>query len=166
MPNFKKISIAFTLIVAFVVGWIINGWRWESKWSRFEAEANQQALKQVQSVRQIETSWQELVNLTSIDLKNDYTAINQKYQSAIRRINDLNSQLERVQSNSASDTSAMPKTASTANRASNSCNCRSFRSHGRGIDEALRIARDCDVLATKYNELLKLYQHVQLEISK
>ena len=166
MPNFKKLSIALTLIVAFVAGWIINGWRWESKWLRFEAEANQQALKQAQSVRQIETSWQDLVNLTSIDLKNDYTAINQKYQDALRRINDLNGQLERVQSNGASDTDSMPKIASTANRVGNSCKCGSFRPHGRGVEEALTIARDCDVLAMKYNELLKLYQHVQLEISK
>ena len=160
-PNFKKISIA--LIVAFVAGWIINGWRWESKWSRFEAEANQQALKQAQSVRQIEASWQELVKLTSIDLKNDYTAINQKYQNALRRINDLSGQLERVQPNSASDTSAMPKTTSTANRVGNSCKCRSFKPHGRGVEEALAIARDCDVLATKYNKLLVLYESMRLK---
>lgn len=145
------------LVLAFSAGWIVNGWRWERDRAEFEAAANQKALEQLESTRTIEQNLQGLLNLTSQGLRQDYEAVNQKYKLALNRIDDL----ERMQRNNPDSADAVPQTPATAAGACEPCKCQPSRTDGNRTKRALEIARDCDLLAVRYNRLLEFYQRAR-----
>lgn len=145
--------------VAFAAGWVINGWRWERDRAEFEAQANKKALQQTQSVREIERGLQTFANLTASDLKRAYDNINQKYLDALNRISDF----ERVQHNNPDSANPMPKTPTTTARTCKPCTGQSPRPDADRAKRALEIARDCDLLAVRYNKLVKFYESLEKE---
>lgn len=156
----KTSSFHWALVaVAFAAGWMVNGWRWERDRAEFEAEANKKALEQTQSVREIERGLQTFVNLTSSELRKDYDSVNQKYRDALNRIDDL----ERMQHNNPDSADAVPQTPATAAGACKPCKCKPSRTDGSRAKRALEIARDCDLLAVRYNKLLKFYEGLEKE---
>ena len=155
----SPISKLIILVLAFSAGWIVNGWRWERDRAEFEAAANQKALEQLESTRAIEKNLQGFLNLTSQGLRQDYEAVNQKYKLALNRIDDL----ERMQHNNPDSANPMPKTAAVTARACEPCKCKSSRTDGNRAKRALEIARDCDLLAVRYNKLLEFYQGLEKE---
>lgn len=155
----SPISKLIILVLAFSAGWIVNGWRWERDRAEFEAEANKKALQQTQSVREIERGLQTFVNLTSSELRKDYDSINQKYRDALNRIDDL----ERMQHNNPDSADAVPQIATVTAGACKPCKCQSSRENGNRAKRALEIARDCDLLAVRYNKLLEFYQGLEKE---
>ncbi len=161
MSVIKGLSAVFIAVSIFFAGWTANGWRCSAKWSEFEAQAAHKALEEVQKSQTIESSWRELADMAAQQTQKDYEEINEKYKSALARIDDLGLELDRLHEQRSDSANPMPKTTSTSIRVNNSCKCRSSRSHGRGVEEALTIARDCDVLATKYNRLLQFYEDVR-----
>lgn len=145
------------LVSAFAAGWVVNGWRWERDRAEFEAQANKAALEQTQSMREIERGLQTFVNLTSSELRKDYDSVNQKYRDALKRLSDF----ERMQHNNPDSANPMPKTPTTTARACEPCKCKPSRENGNRAKRALEIARDCDLLAVRYNRLLEFYQRAQ-----
>lgn len=155
----SPISKLIILVLAFSAGWIVNGWRWERDRAEFEAQANKAALEQLESTRTIEQNLQGLLNLTSQGLRQDYEAVNQKYKLALNRIDDL----ERMQHNNPDSADAVPQTPATAAGACKPCTGQSPRPDADRAKRALEIARDCDLLAVRYNKLLKFYQGLEKE---
>ena len=147
------------VVLAFAAGWVVNGWRWERDKAEFEAQANQKALEQLESTRTIEQNLQGLLNLTSQGLRQDYEAVNQKYKLALNRIDDL----ERMQHNNPDSADAVPQTPATAAGTCKPCKCKPSRENGNRAKRALEIARDCDLLAVRYNKLVKFYESLEKE---
>ena len=161
MTSIRTISLLIASIAIFFAGWSANGWRWSAKWSEFEAQAAHEALEEAQKSQTIESSWRELADMAAQHTKEDYEEINQKYQMALARIDDLGLELDRLHEQRSDSAGQMPSVAKPAAGACKPCACQSHRADAKGIAEALTIAKDCDRLAVRYNRLLELYNSVR-----
>lgn len=164
LTGLKGFCLVFCVLVAFVTGWTVNGWRYDAKWAEFEAEANKAALDKVQQARAVETSWRDLADLVSSDLKGDYAEIETKYEAALKRLDLLNAELNRMRTDRAGRAGGaeqMPAASEPPSRACKPCKCGSSAEDGGGVAQALTIARDCDRLAVRYNALLQFYSTIK-----
>lgn len=155
----KTAFLGALIILAFVSGWVVNGWRWERDKAQFEAQANQKALEQNQSMREIERGLQTLANLTSSSLKKDYDSVNQKYRDALKRISDF----ERMQHNDSDSANPMPKASTITARACEPCRCQSPAANAGRVAKSLEIAKDCDLLAVRFNQLQSFYERIRTQ---
>lgn len=161
MSVIKGLSAIFIVVFIFFAGWTANGWRWSAKWSEFEAQAAHEALEEAQKSQTIESSWRDLADMAAQQTQKDYEEINQKYKSALARIDDLGLELDRLHEQRPDSAGQMPSVAKPAAGACKPCTCGSSRPYAKGVAEALTIAKDCDVIAVRYNRLLELYNNVR-----
>lgn len=145
----------------FAAAWVAQDWRWDAKWSEFEAQAYKQASEVAAQSYKTSTAWRDLADLANNELKSDYAAVEKQYQDALSRIRDLGAELDRVRANSANDGDAMPANSRPAAGSSTACKCRPCEPNSRIMAGTLRIARDCDLLAVRYNKLLGLYNGIK-----
>ena len=162
IPSYlRPCTYIIAAVLLFCGGWMFNGYRWEARWAEFEASAQKVAVQKAEEARAVETAWRELADLAASDIKGDYDAIEQKYQAALSRIDNLTADLDRLHSERADSADAVPTAPQSAARACKPCTCRSPRPDARGTAQALEIARDCDLLAVRYNSLLNFYNAVK-----
>lgn len=142
---------------------MFNGYRWEAKWADFTAAAQQASAAEIQKARAVETSWRELADLAASDIKGDYDAIEQKYQAALSRIDGLTADLDRLHSERADSAGTVPAAPQPAARACKPCTCRSPGEDAKRVAQSLAIARDCDLLAVRFNHLQSLYEGIRTQ---
>lgn len=131
---------------------------WQAKWSDYQASAASQSQAELSKAWASERRWQQAADRAAQDARASYAEIEEKYKAALAELNSLNA--ERVRSANAAGDKQMPAAAGTASRP-----CRASPSQRSGpyvrADRALEIARDCDITASRYNRLLKLYKTLQ-----
>lgn len=148
-------------LLIFFSGWLVNGWRWEAKWLAFEADAFKTAAEKAEQTRRTETAWQALADTTSQDLKHDYERVQKEFHLAMDRLRTMSAELDRMRAERAGSAEQVPTAAKLAAGACKACPNRSSGPNAAGIAEAMKIARDCDMTAFRYNRLLSLYQQLK-----
>lgn len=146
----------FIIISAFAFGWYVNGVRLNLEFTEFKLDAEKQYSKLLED---------KILNEKV--LKNEITRLEQEKQSAVDDINaSYNSLLIKYNSMHSDNRysnrkDSMSNSPDTTNRPTTTCTCQSSSKNRQGITEALEVGRDCDLLAEKYNRLLKIYNFYQ-----
>lgn len=151
-------ATAAAMVLAVVAGYLWADRGWQAKWSDYQASATAQSQAELSKAWASERRWQALADKAAQDARASYEEIEEKYKAALAELNSLNA--ERVRSADAARDKPMSSTAGTACRPCRACPSQRAGSYVRA-DRALEIARDCDMTASRYNRLLRLYQNLQ-----
>lgn len=136
--------------MAFVAGWYVNGIRLNLEFSEFKLSAEKQYTKLLEDKALNDAVLQGKIDEIQRQSAIEVNAISQRYNSLLTKYNSMYSD------NTNSKTS-MPKSTKVTNRTTAACTCKQSSKTRQGITEALEVGRDCDLLAEKYNRLLKIY---------
>lgn len=151
----------FIIISAFAFGWYVNGVRLNLEFTEFKLDAEKQYSKLLED---------KILNEKV--LKNEITRLEQEKQSAVDDINDsYNSLLIKYNSlysdsRNSNSKDSMPNSPDTTNRPTATCNCKSSSKSRQSVREILEVGKECDLLAERYNRLLKLYKFIQKSTNK
>ncbi len=154
----KTLVYVFITIAAFLAGFWWSDHAWQAKWSDYQAEVARKSQEEISKAWQSEKNWQEAADVAARQGLADYDEINRKYQDALERIRVMSA--DRLRNAEPARSGNVPQSAGTSCRPCPACPSESRGSYVRA-DQALKIARDCDVVASKFNRLLKLYQSVK-----
>ena len=143
------------LLLAFLAGWTVQGYRLDLKHTAYIAqqtkEFNAILLQQKQQREQLE---HEITVIQESSFQSS-KGINNRFELASDRVrNSTNPSSKRV-----------PIIATSSNGSKCACKAQPHRENGRDI-KALELARDCDLLAERYNRILRIYNAVKSNQSK
>lgn len=151
-------SLLIAIAVGFFVGQRITTVDYELQIAELNAKAQEAEIKAQSEKDQIELQWQRKVNDVTAKAYLDKKDIESHYQSALSELNDS---LLNAESGSTDTTALSNDTNTTTGTTANSkCGCSNKNLKAIKAD-LLMIARDCDITATHYNELLGIYQGLQ-----
>lgn len=110
-------------------------------------QAEKQNLKHILTVERQKA--QGLSDLQT-EAENEKRKINDNFNSAINSLNGVHDSSARQVS--------MSEASNNSDRLKDACTYRLHKKNAKHIGELLKVARDCDELAERYNRLLKLYE--------
>lgn len=148
------------IISAFAFGWYVNGVRLNLEFTEFKLDAEKHYSKLLED---------KILNEKV--LKNEITRLEQEKQSAVDDINanynDLLTKYNSLYSDNrySNRKDSMSNSPDTTNRPTTTCNCQSSSKSRQSVREILEVGKDCDLLAERYNRLLKLYKFIQKKIN-
>ncbi len=147
MINYKSAFVAIFVPVLFCGAFALGYNNASLKYKAKIAEAEQANASKV-----LETERATAYGVAKIEAQglNDKAKINANFNNAINELNGLH--------NSSTTESQVPNDDRTTTRAQAKCTYKSHQESARNFKELLRVARDCDELAERYNRLLKLYE--------
>lgn len=147
----KYISVA---IIAFWAGWFVNGLRYEHNMQEFINSELQQQIQAVEDARSKEQEYREKVDKTTRQAKEAIDVVNAHYRKL------LNDSLSKSSASSNSNMSAASTPSATVSKSSCKCPNQNREKLQRLYEQQLIIARDCDITATHYNELIELFNEL------
>ena len=155
------IGISFLLIaiaVGFFVGQRITTVDYELQIAELNTKAQEAEIKAQSEKDQIELQWQRKVNDAQQKAYVDKQNIDANYKRALA---DIMHDSE----GSSTDTTTLSNDTNTTTGTTANCECRCPAKDRTKLqklyEQQLTIARDCDITATHYNELLSIYQGLQ-----
>lgn len=118
-----------------------------------ESDLRQEMVKAAQKEEQLRQELQQIETKGAAD----FEELEERYHALLAELD-----AERVQRDQTDPTDGdnLPGAACPAPAPQRPCRCKPSGAYVR-LEEALGIARDCDALAIKYNQLLQLYQTAQ-----
>lgn len=159
-----KILSYIALIIAFVAsGYYLAAKRYEAQFEEYRAEQAQAVIKQQEEFRKQEAEQYAQVSTIQSNLANGVADVIKSYNTLNDSIDSFDVNGMHDNQDSATDTKQMPTTTSATNRVQD---CRCERSTAdrarlqRLYQRQLIVARDCDITATHYNQLIKLYNSI------
>lgn len=159
-----KILSYIAIIVAFVAsGYYLAAKRYEAKFEEYRAEQAQAVIKQQEEFRKQERERYAQVSTIQSNLADGVADVIKSYNTLNDSMDnfDVNSLLNNK--DSATNSKQMSTDTSTTSRVQDSrCECsKADRARlQRLYQRQLIVARDCDITATHYNQLIKLYNSI------
>lgn len=147
--NFNYISIA---IIAFWCGWFVNGLRYENNMQNYINKELQQQIQAVEDARSKEQEYREKLDKTTRQAKEAVDVVNAHYR---KLLNDSMSKSSASSQNSVPAASSSPYSVS---KSTSKCTEQHRAKLHRLYEQQLVIARDCDITAAHYNELIDFYE--------
>ena len=151
----------FIIISAFAFGWYVNGVRLNLEFTEFKLDAEKQYSKLLEDKELNEKVLRDEMERLEQEKQSAVDDINASYNSLLAKYNSLYSD-----SRYSNRKDSMSNSPDTTNRLTTTCTCQSSSKSRQGITEALEVGRDCDLLAERYNRLLKLYKFIQKSTNK
>ena len=159
-----KILSYIALIIAFVAsGYYLAAKRYEAQFEEYRAEQAQAVIKQQEAYRELENKQYAQVSTIQSNLADGVADVIKSYNTLNDSMDsfDVNSMLNNK--DSASDSEQVSTDTSTTSRVQD-CRCERTTDNRaklqRLYQQQLIVARDCDITATHYNELIKLYNSI------
>lgn len=153
----------FLCTVSFVSGaWYENN-SWQQKWSDFQIHAYEQTMELNQKLKQQEYEASQKVRLLQQVYQDEITDLSTRHNHELSRLKLL---LKQSADTSKSDPVSSTSNTTAGTAATGTCGCstqdRQISRQRTALqhisEELLRLARDKDQLALRYNALLKIYQ--------
>lgn len=159
-----KILSYIAIIVAFVAsGYYLAAKRYEAKFEEYRAEQAQAVIKQQEEFRKQERESYVQVSNVQSDLAKGVSDVVEDFNSLVDRANRSDTISMLNNQDSATDTKQVSATTSSTSRVQE-CRCECSRVNRaklqRLYQRQLIVARDCDITATHYNQLIKLYNSI------
>ena len=160
----SKILSYIAIIVAFVAsGYYLAAKRYEAKFEEYRAEQAQAVIKQQEEFRKQEAERYAQVSTIQSDLADGVADVIKSYNTLNDSMDSFNANSMHDNQDSATDTNQVSATTSTTSRVQN-CRCERTtvdrEKLQRLYQRQLIVARDCDITATHYNQLIKLYNSI------
>lgn len=153
------IALAAGLIYA---GWYARGIQAEAQWLKYQAQKTREVENQRLQIQQLETLYAEQMEKARLNYSNEKLELDKRYRELVAELDSLRLQQRTAGAGAADD---VPKSATAAIGAGTASQC---RPHGADADRfkrlserALKITKECDAMALRYNTLLWLYRQVQ-----
>lgn len=143
------ISVA---ILSFWAGWFVNGLRYENNLQNYINEELQQQIQAVEDARSKEQEYREKLDKTTRQAKEAIDVVNAHYRKLL---------IDSLSKSSASSNNSVPAASSSSSSFSKSagkCVKQNREKLQRLYEQQLIIARDCDITAAHYNELIDFYE--------
>ena len=147
--NFNYISIA---IIAFWCGWFVNGLRYENNMQNYINKELQQQIQAVEDAKAKEHEYREKADKTTRQAKEAIDAVNAHYHKL------LNDSLSKSSASSQDSVPAASGSSGPISKSTSKCTEQHRAKLQRLYERQLVIARDCDITAAHYNELIDFYE--------
>ena len=159
-----KILSYIAIIVAFVAsGYYLAAKRYEAKFEEYRAEQAQAVIKQQEEFKKQERESYVQVSNVQSDLAKGVSDVVENFNSLVDRANRSDTISMLNNQDSATATEQVSTTTSTTSRVQD-CRCERTTVDRarlqRLYQRQLVVARDCDITATHYNQLIKLYNSI------
>ena len=159
-----KILSYIAIIVAFVAsGYYLAAKRYEAKFEEYRAEQAQAVIKQQEEFRKQERERYAQVSTIQSNLADGVADVIKSYNTLNDSMDSFNANSMHDNQDSATDTNQVSATTSTISRVQD-CRCERTTADRaklqRLYQRQLIVARDCDITATHYNQLIKLYNSI------
>ena len=159
-----KILSYIAIIVAFVAsGYYLAAKRYEAKFEEYRAEQAQAVIKQQEEFRKQERERYAQVSTIQSNLADGVADVIKSYNTLNDSMDSFNANSMHDNQDSATDTNQVSATTSTTSRVQD-CRCERTtvdrEKLQRLYQRQLIVARDCDITATHYNQLIKLYNSI------
>lgn len=152
---------ALAIVAAFAAGYHVSSMSWQAEVAEAKASVADQSYAALESVWRETLSIQALADMAGERVLKDAEDVEREYREVVDALNQPEPDDGLRQSGGrSSDGSEVPDRAGTTGTACSPCRCDPCEPNV-GAREALEIAKDCDLLATRYNALLELYQSVK-----
>ena len=142
------ISVA---ILSFWAGWYVNGLRYENNLQNYINEELQQQIQAVEDARSKEQEYREKLDKTTRQAKEAIDVVNAHYRKLL---------IDSLSKSRASSNNSVPAASSSSSSFSKSAG-KCLEQHRaelqRLYEQQLIIARDCDITAAHYNELIDFF---------
>lgn len=156
---------ALAIVAAFVAGYRVSSMSWQAEVAEAKASVADQSYAALESVWRETLSIQALADRAGERVLKDADEVEREYREVVDALNQPEpDDGVRHSGGSTEDGSEVPDSAGVTGTACAPCRCDS-REPYVGAREALEIAKDCDLLATRYNALLELYQSVKIGVN-
>ena len=159
-----KILSYIAIIVSFVAsGYYLAAKRYEAKFEEYRAEQAQAVIKQQEEFRKQEAERYAQVSTIQSNLADGVADVIKSYNTLNDGMDSFNANSMHDNQDSATDTNQVSATTSTTSRVQD-CRCERTTADRaklqRLYQRQLIVARDCDITATHYNQLIKLYNSI------
>ena len=159
-----KILSYIAIIVAFVAsGYYLAAKRYEAKFEEYRAEQAQAVIKQQEEFRKQEAERYAQVSTIQSNLADGVADVIKSYNTLNDSMDSFNANSMHDNQDSATNSKQMPTATSTTSRVQD-CRCERTtvdrEKLQRLYQRQLIVARDCDITATHYNQLIKLYNSI------
>ena len=159
-----KILSYIAIIVSFVAsGYYLAAKRYEAKFEEYRAEQAQAVIKQQEEFRKQEAERYAQVSTIQSNLADGVADVIKSYNTLNDSMDSFNANSMHDNQDSATDTNQVSATTSTTSRVQD-CRCERTtvdrEKLQRLYQRQLIVARDCDITATHYNQLIKLYNSI------
>lgn len=159
-----KILSYIAIIVAFVAsGYYLAAKRYEAKFEEYRAEQAQEVIKQQEEFRKQEAERYAQVSTIQSNLADGVADVIKSYNALNDSMVSFNANSMLNNKDSATNSKQMPTDTSTTSRVQE-CRCERTTADRarlqRLYQRQLIVARDCDITATHYNQLIKLYNSI------
>ena len=147
--NFNYISIA---IIAFWCGWFVNGLRYENNMQNYINKELQQQIQAVEDAKAKEHEYREKANKTTRQAKEAIDVVNAHYRKLL---------IDSLSKSSASNQNSVPSASGSSvpiSKSTSKCTEQHRAKLQRLYEQQLVIARDCDITAAHFNELIDFYE--------
>lgn len=172
--NFKLIGAVILLIASFYSGYKYRDLLAEQEALERENLTLKETARAERELRQAEVVLQGFADTAGQNIHEQIKNIEERHSQLIELDSDVSpksgggvrdnaslSDAYRVPDNGKGHIQ-MPANPTATRRTSNACRCEQYRQVNNSLrKQLLNITKDCDITATKYNELLKLYQSIQ-----
>lgn len=138
-------------VIAFWCGWFVNGLRYENNMQNYINKELQQQIQAVEDARSKEQEYREKLDKTTRQAKEAIDVVNAHYRKL------LNDSLSK---SSASNQNSVPSASGSSgpiSKSTSKCTEQHRAKLQRLYERQLVIARDCDITAAHYNELIDLF---------
>ena len=159
-----KILSYIAIIVSFVAsGYYLAAKRYEAKFEEYRAEQAQAVIKQQEEFRKQEAERYAQVSTIQSNLADGVADVIKSYNTLNDGMDSFNANSMLNNQDSATNSKQMPTATSTTSRVQD-CRCERTTADRaklqRLYQRQLIVARDCDITATHYNQLIKLYTSI------
>ena len=159
-----KILSYIAIIVAFVAsGYYLAAKRYEAKFEEYRAEQAQAVIKQQEEFRKQERERYAQVSTIQSNLADGVADVIKSYNTLNDSMDSFNANSMHDNQDSATDTNQVSATTSTTSRVQD-CRCERTTADRAKLQRLYQrqfiVARDCDITATHYNQLIKLYNSI------
>lgn len=159
-----KILSYIAIIVAFVAsGYYLAAKRYEAKFEEYRAEQAQAVIKQQEEFRKQEAERYAQVSTIQSNLADGVADVIKSYNTLTDSMDSFNANSMLNNKDSATDSKQVSATTSSTSRVQD-CRCERTTADRarlqRLYQRQLIVARDCDITATHYNQLIKLYNSI------
>lgn len=145
------ISVA---IIAFWAGWLVNGMRYENNMQNYINKELQQQIQAVEDAKAKEHEYREKADKTTRQAKEAVDVVNAHYRKL------LNDSLSKSSASSQNSVPAASSSSSSVSKSTSKCTEQHRAKLQRLYEQQLVIARDCDITAAHYNELIELFNEL------
>ena len=159
-----KILSYIAIIVAFVAsGYYLAAKRYEAKFEEYRTEQAQAVIKQQEEFRKQEAERYAQVSTIQSNLADGVADVIKSYNTLNDSMVSFNANSMLNNKDSATNSKQMSTDTSTTSRVQD-CRCECSTADRarlqRLYQRQLIVARDCDITATHYNQLIKLYNSI------